>query len=293
MLYNKKIKRNERLAMLQFKFKEIIDIHAHIYPEKIASKAVSAISSFYGLPMEGKGTAEDLVESGQKAKIQKFVISSIATAPAQVRSINDFIAGVCHTHSGFIGFGTMHQDFPNPKTEVERMLSLGLKGIKLHPDFQKRYIDEPLMFPLYEASEGRLPILFHIGDYRMDYSSPLRLARILKCFPDLVVIASHLGAYRVWDEWGTTLLGKNVYIDTSSALMFLAKNKAVEIIRSHGVDKVLFGTDYPLYSHQGELQRFLSLGLTPEENKMILSENTKKLLKMVSSRNEISYLKSI
>lgn len=261
-------------------YKEIIDFHAHIYPDKIASRAVSAIGSFYDLPMEGQGTAENLIESGRKAGIQRFVISSTATSPKQVRTINDFISGVCHRHSGFIGFGTMHRDFSDPESETQRMIRLGLKGVKLHPDFQESDIDHPSMFPLYEALEGRLPILFHIGDYRMDYSSPQRLARVLKQFPGLVVIAAHLGAYTIWEEWGETLLGKNVYIDTSSALMFLDQETATKIIRSHGVDKVLFGTDYPMWTHQDELERFLALGLTPAENQKIFSENAKKLFNL-------------
>lgn len=273
--------------MQEMIFKDIIDIHAHIYPEKIAPKAVAAIGSFYNIPTEGKGTAPDLADSGKKANIGRFVVSSTATTPQQVKSINNFIAGVCSTHPGFIGFGTMHHSFPGPETEVQRMVMLGLKGVKLHPDFQKSEIDHPSMFPLYEALQGRLPVLFHIGDYRMDYSNPLRLARILKRFPDLTVIAAHLGAYSVWEEWGETLMGKNVYIDTSSSLMFLAKDKAVNIIRSHGAAKVLFGTDYPVYSHQSELERFLALGLTAEENKMILSENAQKLLGISSNNMQI------
>lgn len=258
----------------------IIDIHAHIYPPKIASKAVSAIGSFYGLPMEGKGTARDLLKSGEKAAIRRFVISSTATKPEQVQIINNFIAETSRKYPEMIGFGTMHQSYPDPQDEAGRMAALGLKGVKLHPDFQQSKIDSPAMFPIYKAFENRLPILFHIGDYRMDYSSPLRLARVLDRFPGLTVIAAHLGAYTVWKEWGETLLGQNIYIDTSSALMFLEQETAVNIIRSHGAHKVLFGTDYPMYSHAGELKRFLALGLTEAENRQILWENAASLLSL-------------
>jgi len=256
---------------------DIIDIHAHIYPDKISAKAVSNIGSFYNEPMEGKGTAQDLAKHCRQAGIQKAVISSSATTSAQVKNINDFIAHICHDYPHFIGLGTLHHHLDDPKAEVERILKLGLKGIKIHPDFQKIEIDHPLMFPLYEAVEGRLPILFHIGDNRIDYSNPLRLSRILKSFPGLTVIAAHLGAYRMWDRLGEFFTEKNVYLDTSSTLMYIDKEQAAKFIRSYGADKILFGTDYPMWTHKNELQRFLSLGLTFEENKKILAENAKKL----------------
>ncbi len=195
------------------------------------------------------------------------MISSTATSPHQVISINNFLADISHKYTNFLSFGTIHPEFPSPKAEIERLIALGLKGIKLHPDCQKYAIDHPLMFPIYEALEDRLPVLFHVGDNRMDYSSPLRLAKILSNFPKLTVIAAHLGAYGVWDDCGKILLGKNVYIDTSSALMFMDKKKAINIIRTHGTDKVLFGTDYPMWIPNIELKRFLSLGLTKAENK--------------------------
>jgi len=261
-------------------YPNIFDAHAHIFPQKVASRAVDSILSFYDELIQdmepGKGTASDLIASGAGVGINRFLISSTATRTEQVESINDFIAGVC-TDPQFVGFGTMHPEFPNPQLEIERILSLSLKGLKLHPDFQEYNIDDPSLFPIYEAAEGKLPILFHIGDIRTDYSHPHRLAHILEMFPDLVVIAAHLGGWSLWDDFNHSLFERNVYIDTSSSLMLIEKETAVDIIRSHGIDKVLFGTDYPMWSPEAELERFLSLGLTKEENQKILWENGRKL----------------
>ncbi|NLI92323.1 MAG: amidohydrolase family protein [Peptococcaceae bacterium] len=264
--------------MTSAKYPEIIDIHSHIYPEKIASIAVSSIRSFYEIPMHGKGTVHDLAKLEHRAGIERFVVSSTATSPQQVPAINNFLAEVSERFTQVLSFGTIHPEFPSPKKAINQIISLGLKGVKLHPDFQKYNIDDPLMFPIYEAIEGQLPILFHIGDNRMDYSSPYRLVKILDHFPGLTAIAAHLGGYRVWHGEAQALLGREVYIDTSSSLMFLNQETAVNIIRQHGINKVLFGTDYPMWSPQAELKRFLSLGLTKEENQAILSENAKKVL---------------
>ena len=160
------------------------------------------------------------------------------------------------------------------------MLTLGLRGIKLHPDFQKFNIDDERAFPIYEAAEGRLPILFHTGDDRYDFSSPKRLARILERFPKLVAIAAHLGGYRDWVDAAVNYGNPRVYIDTSSALMFVPPEQAVNIIRAHGISRVFFGTDSPMWSHKGEMERFNALPLTPEERRLILHENAEKFLKL-------------
>ncbi|MFA6808013.1 MAG: amidohydrolase family protein [Eubacteriales bacterium] len=260
-------------------YKDIIDLHSHIFPHNIAEKAVNAIGSFYDSPAHGKGTAEDLIESGTKAGIGYFVISSAATTPEQVTSINNFITKQSATNKQFIGFGTIHPGFKDPETEITRIMSNGLKGIKLHPDFQKYNIDDSSMFTIYDFLEkNKIPVLFHIGDYRMDYSNPIRLSKILDRFPHLIAIAAHLGAYSVWKKCSKVLIERDVYIDTSSALMYIDKEQAIDIIRTHGVDKVLFGSDYPMWSHETELNRFLALGLSEEENQKILSNNMKKIL---------------
>jgi predicted TIM-barrel fold metal-dependent hydrolase len=257
---------------------KIFDLHNHIFPEKIADRAVASIGCFYDSPMEGKGTVEDMLISGTKAGIGHFVISSTATTTDQVTVINNFIAKKSTLDDRMIGFGSIYPAFPKPEDEIDRIIALGLKGIKLHSDFQEYNIDDPIMFPIYEAlQEKGLPVIFHIGDYRMDYSNPLRLAKVIKMFPKLTAIAAHLGGYTVWDDLGDVLIGENLYIDTSSALMFLPQERAIDIIRRHGTNKVLYGTDYPMWSHDVELKRVLNLGLTEEETKQILSDNACKL----------------
>lgn len=259
------------------KYENIVDLHCHVFPDKIADKAVAAIGYFYELPMAGKGTLEDMLLSGKEAGIKYFLVSSTATTPSQVTVINDFIYSLSAPDSQLIRFGTIHPGIENPEKEIKRVISMGLQGIKLHPDFQRLNIDDPSMFPIYKMLEGNLPVLFHIGDAQKDYSNPVRLAKILEMFPGLTAIAAHLGGYMQWGQTGSVLIGKNVYIDTSSSLKFLDPEQVVKIIRAHGTDKVLFGSDYPMWSQDEELQRFLSLGLSGEENKRILSSNAMEL----------------
>ncbi len=260
---------------------EICDAHAHIFPEKISQKAVSSIGSFYDIPMTFKNaTADELIESGNQIGVTHYLVCSTATVHHQVESINSFIIQECRLHPEFIGFGTLHPDYDNIENEVKRIMDSGLKGIKIHPDFQRFYIDEDKAFKIYEAIEGKLPILIHMGDPRYDYSRPKRLENIMKAFPKLDVFAAHLGGYERWDEAVTCLFGKNIHFDSSSSLEFMSAEYARDIIRGFGADNIFFGTDFPMWDHFSEVQRFMKLNLSDDENKKILSGNFKRFFKL-------------
>jgi predicted TIM-barrel fold metal-dependent hydrolase len=267
--------------MIQQNPYKIIDMHAHIFPDKIASRAVDSIGHYYNIPMSGPGTVSGLLECGAKIGVSRYVVHSSATNVEQVATINDYVSGVVSMHRELIGFGTLHPGLSDVETEVNRITGLGLKGIKLHPEFQGFSIDDEDMMPIYKAIEGRMPVLIHMGDENKDSSSPVRLARVLDRFPKLVVIAAHFGGYRMWDESAEYLIGRDLYMDTSSALPFLAPEKAVRMIRQHGVHKMLFGTDYPMWDPEEELERFLKLDLTEEERIAVLSGNAERFISLL------------
>lgn len=261
----------------------IIDFHAHIYPEKIAEKATAAISTFYeDAPMAWHGHTEELLKSGREIGVTKYIVHSTATKAAQVESINNFIIGECAKYPEFVGFGTMHYEYENCAAELDRIRAAGLRGIKFHPDFQKFQADMPEMDPIYdEIAKHRLPVLFHAGDYRYDYSGPARIAHVKEKHPDLIVIAAHFGGYTEWDESINHLVGKDVYFDTSSSFWKLPADKARMMIEKHGYEKFLFGSDFPMWDHAGELKRLKALQLPAEWEQAILFGNGDKLLKSI------------
>jgi predicted TIM-barrel fold metal-dependent hydrolase len=251
----------------------IIDCHAHIYPERIAAKAVVNIEKFYTIPMQGKGTASDLVECGKRGGIDQFIVFSAAEVPSQVASINKYIASTCAEHPQFIGFGTLHADMENPGEEIERLINLGLKGIKLHPDMQKFNIDCDKMMDIYAMLEGRLPIVFHTGDYRYSYSHPARLARVLDAFPRLIVVAAHFGGWSIYDLALEYFQNRFCYLDVSSAIPFLGHRRAEELIGIYGAERFLFGSDYPMWDPGAELKQFQELKLRDKDKELILYRN--------------------
>lgn len=256
----------------------VADAHAHIYPEKIAEKATASVGDFYGLTMHNVGLPRVLAENGGTAGVDRFLVCSVATKVEQVRSINGFIQQICQEYPQFVGLAALHPDVADIEGELDDIVGKGLKGIKLHPDFQEFQIDDPKLLPLYRAAQRRgLPILFHTGDYRKDFSSPVRLARVLDKLPELVCTAAHLGGWSEWEAARTCLQAPGVYVDTSSSLGFISREEVLESIAHFGVDRVMFGTDFPMWEADKELERFFGLGLTEEENRAILYENFARL----------------
>lgn len=256
----------------------IIDIHAHVFPEKIALKASEAIGGFYGILMECDGTVSSLLEAGRKCGIGTFVIHSVATMPHQVKAINDFIADTARQYPDrFVGFATLHPGYASIEREVDRVVALGLRGIKIHPDFQKFLVDSKEAMKIYETIEGRLPILVHCGDYRYENSKARRIVSVMKRFPKLRMICAHLGGWSEWEESATVLESSDVFVDTSSSLFKLTPRQARRIIDRYGVDRVLFGTDYPMWSPEHELELIGSVELTTEERDKIMHENAERL----------------
>lgn len=260
---------------------KILDAHCHIYPDKIARKASDATGVFYGMPSLLDGKVSTMLEEGGKVGITHFLVQSVATTPHQVSSINRFIAETVNASGGkIIGFGTMHPESEDQKSDFDELLALGLKGVKLHPDIQGFKIDDYRMLNIYELCEkNSVPILMHCGDPRYDNSNPNRLKPILDIYTDLIVIGAHFGGYSVWDDAARLLAGyKNLYVDTSSSLFKLTKERAKELIELFGEDKVLFGTDYPMWDLKEEMDRFMGLDLTEEQRRKIFYDNAAKLL---------------
>lgn len=181
--------------------------------------------------MAADGTVENLLRWGDQYGVDRFVVHSVATTAKQVDSINAFLAEQVQSNpSRLIGFAALHPESNRIPQQVEEALQMGLTGVKLHPDFQEFHIDDEKAFPIYEAIEGRMPLLVHTGDSRTEYSKPWRLAKILDRFPKLNVIAAHFGGYSEWENGALSLALKNVYVDTSSSQFALTPHQVRELI---------------------------------------------------------------
>lgn len=265
--------------------RKIIDCHTHIYPDRIAEKASGNIGSFYGLPISYDGTEASLMKICADNNISKCIINSVATVPAQVRSINSFISDRVRQSGGmFLGLCTLHQDMTSAEmeAELEEAEKAGLVGIKLHPDFQRFSLDDKSLYKIYEAAENRFPILFHTGDNRFGYSNPDRLAKVLDDFPKLTAIAAHFGGWSEWDSAVRHLSGyERLYVDTSSTFYAVSTEKAKELTGAFDGGHILFGTDYPMWDAGRELELLYKLELDEKLLENILWGNAARLFGIV------------
>ena len=285
----------------------IIDFHAHCFSPRIVEKAIATLVANSGVRAPfADGTTSGLLAAMDNTGIDACVIANIATNPRQQRAVNDFAIsllaeprfiphkGSAHTlESGpdpdlsppcrFIPFGSVHPDAPDAIEELRRLAGAGVKGIKLHPDYQAFFADEPRLFPIYEEiARLGLVTLFHAG---VDTglcdpvrATPEHLLRALPAFGGAPVVAAHFGGYLLWREVMEHLCGQDIYFDTSYCSRKIPPPWARRIVELHGKDRVLFGTDLPWSDPQDELNLARQVGGTEDD---ILGGNAMRLLGLV------------
>ena len=253
----------------------IIDAHTHIFPDKIALKASGNIGAFYGISMHSDAKVSTLIQHAASIGAERFLVCSSAVTADQTEHINDFIAKSCKEHPEMVGLGALHPDYPSIADELDRITEMGLVGIKFHPDFQKFPIDDEKAIPMYrEIAKRGLPVLFHMGDKRYDFTGPHRLRNLMLRVPDLKVHAAHFGGYSQWDEVDCLPMDhERLVFDTSSSLAFMEIDKAKRLIDHFGVEAFMFGTDFPMWNAKKELERNLRLGLSDAENELLFAKN--------------------
>lgn len=262
------------------------DFHTHAFTDKLAGRALSALSDTSGKTPVTDGTVSGLREIMRKNNIEEFLILPVATKPSQQAAINDWAAAV--TGGGLYAFGTVHPDSDNAIEEIERIKSFGMRGIKFHSEYQKFFPDEERMFPIYEKISGlNLIALFHGGyDPFCDGEircTPERMARVIKRFPELTFVVAHAGGLNMWDDVEKYLAGKfdNLYLDVSVVASFnMDKNQLFRIIQAHGTDRILFGSDCPWDNPADEINMINSLPLSEDDREKIFFRNAHKLLRL-------------
>ena len=265
----------------------IIDCHTHIFPSKIAQKAAHDLVKLYGSPPVVGVTAAALSKHMDQCGVDSSVILPVATTPDQVRSINNWVLSVSNDCELFIGLGAMHPDFENVGDmgdELERLKKAGIRGVKIHPEFQFFYPDEERMFGLYEAFiEHDMLAFFHAGGggtwLKEIHGTPERFETVLDSFPKMKVLAAHFGGYDCWTGVEKHLLGRDILFDTAyifksgDGTKYLPADEIVRMVEAHGSEKVLFGTDYPFRRQDVEIANLLGLDLDDPDKRAILGEN--------------------
>lgn len=262
----------------------LIDFHTHAFPEKIAARAVSSLSrEAGGLAPQTDGTVASLKAQMKLDGVDISVVHSIATNPRQQTKVNDFAIEI-NRDPAIVAFGSVHPDAPDALEELERLAQQGIKGIKLHPEYQGFYADDPRMAPIYKKiSQLGLITLFHAGqDYGFPppyHAMPEHLLGALKWLEGPVV-AAHWGGYGCCFEVLEKLCGAPIWFDLSFGYCSMPRATALAIVDKHGPDRLLFASDMPWHRPAWEMRLLNTLDLGEADREKIFFRNALDLLKL-------------
>lgn len=261
----------------------IIDFHTHIFPDKLAQKALSVLlsNSDHQYTPVTNATKDSLLTRMDEWGIDISVVQPVITKQSQTQITNQWARDICSER--IISFGGIYPHTDDYKRDIDYVVDLGLKGLKFHAEYQNFNIDDKRMLKIYDYALSKgLIILHHAGfdpGFPAPYkSSPQQFANIIDAMQGGVIIAAHLGGHAQWDEVEKYLVGKNIYLDTAMGFEYYPHDQFLRIVKGHGADKILFASDSPWSSAKNEMNTIKSLELSEQEKQMILGLNAKKIL---------------
>lgn len=261
----------------------LIDAHVHMFSEKIAQKALTNLATICKSPYFTNGTLADTKEKLHEWGVDAAFAMNIATKPSQQTIVNNWAASI--DDSMFYSFGSVHPDAPDALEELRRIKELGLYGVKLHPDYQGFLIDDPRLFPIYDAIAAlELPVTFHTGwdplSPNLVHASPKAVAKVARQFPKLTIIAAHMGGMALYGEAEEYVAGQNIFIDTAMSARLCQPEQFERLVSKHGSERVLFGSDCPWSRSCDEFDFIEHTHLSDREKENIYYRNAQALLRL-------------
>jgi predicted TIM-barrel fold metal-dependent hydrolase len=235
-----------------------------------------------GLPM---GTPDEEKGKGEKEADEKVI--------ARMKRRNLWSCAMARENPTLIPLVSVDilQTPADMEAEIENTMGHGARGLKLHPVVNHFSPDDRRMWPAYaKAMEVGFPLLFHSGQGELagydaaDYGRPSHFEPLLRSFPKLTVILAHMGNGYLEEAVALAQKYGQVYFDISGIISFIGSQggfssdaHAVELIRKIGVNRVLFGSDWPWCDPLLAMERFNRLDLTYQEKQSILGQNAAKI----------------
>lgn len=274
----------------------IIDFHTHIFPERVIRERESylkkdpSFSSLYSNPKAKMARAEDLVESMERNGVDFAVILGGGWTDMEfTRMMNDYILEASSKYRCLIPFCSVPPHLGDEALkELERCIEGGARGIgELRADDQHFLKNPEILEPIERmAREKGLIILFHssepVGHLYQGKGKvyPSFLYRLLELFPESKKVFAHWGGglffYSLMPEVEKAL--KNSFFDTA-ATPFLYREGIFRVAKEIiGVEKILFGTDFPLISHERMIKLVRGLDMEDEDKEKIFGKNARGLL---------------
>ena len=279
----------------------IIDIHTHIFPDRIAASVISRLSKEGHIKAYSDGTAHSLRTAMDAAGVDVSILLPVATSSEQVTGINDFALRQ-NEHSdqtGLISFGCIHPDFGGYREELMRLKENGIKGIKLHPVYQGANLDDLRFLRIMDCAAGiGLAVVTHMGlDAGFPEArccTPAMACHVLDEIGSFPLVLAHMGGCGEWDQAVELLTDRDVMLDTAFStgrfypdeeghwaeeeMKLMDPPAFMKMLRHFGADRILFGTDHPWSDIKTPLDFIRELPLSEEEKEKILGGNAARLL---------------
>lgn len=258
----------------------IIDFHTHIFTDSLAQRAISNLETKGNIKAFLNGKKDDLIKSMNRAGIDISVAQPVLTKPSQTAAVNRWAAEETSKRLKF--FAGFHPKDENYKQTLREIKAMGFAGVKLHPDYQDFFVDDPKYFDVFTEIFGNdLTVLIHGGldvGFKPPYHcTPERVAKLIDSIETGRIVIAHLGGHMMWDKVERCLAGRDIYLDTSMGTRYYDEKTLLRIIEKHGADRVLFGTDSPWEDQRYEAERIKSI-LPPDAADKVLHKNAEKLL---------------
>lgn len=235
-------------------------------------------------------TAEDIIRDMDEAGVGKVCIvpMDLTTHYGVEWVTNEDVSRIASTHPDrFIPFASVDPSMGQAAVDklIHAVKNLKCRGLKLVPPVQHFDFSDAKHHPLWEtALELNIPVWTHTAHQMSHPGSDARLGHpmlvepVALKYPELKVILGHCGFPWQWETWSLVLRHRNVYMDISSYAN-LYNHLPWDAYSKYGLEgKVLFATDYPLFSFKDTLRSLKDVQLSPDFEKKILYENAKNLL---------------
>jgi len=278
----------------------IIDCHTHIFPDEVRKNRETfcqrdrVFSSVYTNPKARLVGAEDLIASMDESGIEQSVICGFPWGEPDLCALHNqylFDSASRHPHRLIPFILLLYSDPEWSAKELEQGIKNGTKGvgeIALY-DREMTVRDIEVMKPIFrEMEQKKIPLLLHANEhlghsYPGKGTTPLEVFyQLALTFPSLPILLAHWGGgllfYELMPEVAKAM--KNVYYDTAASPFLYSKKiygVAKEIV---GVEKIIFGSDFPLVRPRRYFQELEESGLSNEDQKKILGLNFLKFLQL-------------
>lgn len=261
----------------------IIDFHTHIFPDELAAKAISALSSSIdGLYLSvSDGTAAGLLKNMDEWGIEISVVQPVVTKQSQVIKTNEWARSIASDR--LVCFGGIYPHTDDYKRDIDFVVDLGLMGLKFHAEYQDFVIDDERMLKIYDYALSKGLIILHHAGFDPAFpppfrSSPRQFANIVKAMRGGIIVAAHLGGHAQWDDVEKYLAGSDIYLDTAMGFEYFPHEQFLRIVKNHGADKILFASDAPWSNAKTEIEHLKSMPLSQSDIDAILYGNAKRIL---------------